>query len=178
MKRFFAAALAAMLWAGAFAQNNTFPAIDEIAQVENADGDLIADVFSLTRDGQTRYYLNVGALGHGDEVLQVVFDPVSKLYIPLGETFTEAFETMEKLQELYGNEKDTVYETEGNLAPLLPTDEMETVKITTRKYLFSRKLEFSLEREDHIRATYLSKSDFNNLMFSLKVHRKLHPNLK
>ena len=123
------------------------------------------------------YYLNVGALGHGDEVLQVVFDPVSKLYIPLGETFTEAFETMEKLQELYGNEKDTVYETEGNLAPLLPTDEMETVKITTRKYLFSRKLEFSLEREDHIRATYLSKSDFNNLMFSLKVHRKLHPNL-
>ena len=85
---------------------------------------------------------------------------------------------MEKLQELYGNENDTVYETEGNLAPLLPTDKMETVKITTRKYLFSRKLEFSLEREDHIRATYLSKSDFNNLMFSLKVHRKLHPNLK
>ncbi len=33
-------------------------------------------------------------------------------------------------------------------------------------------------RGPKVRATYLSKSDFNNLMFSLKVHRKLHPNLK
>lgn len=60
-------------------------------------------------------------------------------------------------------------------AAAFPTDERETVTITTRKVMLSRKLEFSLQREDYIRATYISKSDFASLVGSLKFYRKLHP---
>ena len=156
------------------AQNAQLPLIDEIATVENSDGDNILDVFAHNTDGKTQFYLNVGNLGIGNDVVQLLFDPLFKLYIPLGETFTEAMDNLEKMQQLFKAQKGTVTEYTGNFAPLTPTTEMETVKVTTRKNIFGRSLEFALEREGYIRATSVSKSDFSSLMFNLKLNRKMY----
>lgn len=51
----------------------------------------------------------------------------------------------------------------------------ENVKVITRKVLFSRYLEFSVEREDYVRAASLYRSDLKNLIFGLKSYRKFHP---
>ena len=40
-----------------------------------------------------------------------------------------------------------------------------------------KKLEFSLQREGYIRATYVDKSDLNTLLGGTKFHKKLHPAL-
>ena len=156
------------------AQNAKLPLIDEIVTVEDENGNNIIDVFAHNVDGKTQFYLNVGNLGIGDNVVQFLFDPVFKLYIPLGETFTEAMESLEKMQQLFKEPKGTVTEYPGNFAPLTPTTEIETVKVTTRKGLLGRSLEFALEREGYIRATSVSKSDFKSLMFNLKLNRKMY----
>ena len=166
--------LVAMLPMGLFAQQNTLPLIDEISEIEDSDGNMSIAVFAYNVDGNTRIYLNVGPLGIGDEVVQVQFDPVYMLYIPLGETFTEAMETLVRMQELFRETPGTVTEYEGNFAPFVPTEKLETVRVTLRKVLFSRKLEFALERDGFIRATYVSKSDFNSLLFNLKLNSKLY----
>ena len=156
------------------AQQKKLPVIDEIVEVEDSNGDSVLDVFAHNKDGKTVIYLNVGNLGIGDNVVQLLFDPVYKLYIPLGETFTEAMESLTEMQRLFKAEPGTVTEYTGNFAPLAPTSELESVKVTTRKGLVSRQLEFALEREGYIRATHVSKSDFSNLMANLKLNKKLY----
>lgn len=174
MKRILAILLICASSFCASAQNHgKLPVIIEIAQVESGDGELILDVFSIERDGDIKYYLNVGSLGIGDEVIQINFDPLFKLFIPLGETQDEVMETLGSLQELYNETPGTSIECAGNFAPALPDDKLETVKVTLRKVLLSRKLEFALEREGYTRATYVSKSDFKNLMVNVKLNRKL-----
>ena len=172
--KFMLMALALMLPLGLFAQQKNLPLIDEIADVEDSNGNNVIGVFAHNKDGKTMLYLNVCNLGIGDDVVQLLFDPVFKLYIPLGETFTEAMETLTEMQKLFKAAPGTVTEYTGNFAPLAPTEKLETVKVTSRKLLVSRNLEFSLEREGYIRATSVSKSDFGNLMRNLKLNKKLY----
>ena len=172
--KFLLMTLAVILPLGLSAQQKNLPLIEEIAEVEDSNGDNVMDVFAHNKDGKTQFYLNVGNLGIGDDVVQLLFDPVFKLYIPLGETFTEAMESLTEMQKLFKAAPGTVTEYMGNFAPLAPTEKLETVKVTTRKGLFTRNLEFALEREGYIRATSVSKSDFGNLMTNLKLNKKLY----
>lgn len=171
---FLAMLMAILLPFSVSAQKSSLPLIDEIAQVEDADGNIVIEVFAHNKDGKTQFYLNVGNLGIGDDVVQLLFDPIFKLYIPLGETFTEAMESLTKMKGLFKAEPGTVTEYTGNFAPLTPTSELETVKVTTRKFLLSRQLEFALEREGYVRATSVSKSDFGSLMTNLKLNKKMY----
>ena len=146
----------------------------EIIDVEDGNGEVVLSVFSMpTQDGENCYYLYAGEMGFGDEVLQINLDPISKLFIPLGKDYEETMETLQMLKERFKATPGTSIEMEGCFAPLVPNDKRETIKITTKKVLFSRKLMFSIEMEDHLRATYVSKSDFNNLMFNLKLNKAL-----
>ena len=52
---------------------------------------------------------------------------------------------------------------------------METVKISFRRPLLSKLLEFSLEREGYIRSAHIGKSDFGSLVRGVKFYHKLHP---
>ncbi|MBQ9193656.1 MAG: hypothetical protein IJ156_08055 [Bacteroidales bacterium] len=174
MKRIIAFFLFLALSAGAFAQEFRLPQINEIAEVENED-DTVLSLFSMARDGQTVYFLNVGQLGVGDEVFQVQFDPVFQLFIPLGGTLEASLETLGQLQELLKEPDGTVREIEACFAPAMPNASRETAKVTIHKRLFGRQLEFSLEREGYIRATYVSRSDFNSLVSSAKFYRRFHP---
>lgn len=160
----------------AFAQNNRIPQRLELAQIEVNDGQTSLEVFDMPKDGQHDYYLSVGTLGIGDEVVQVQFDPLFELFIPLGDTLEEAMETLQFMQQLFKTDPGTAIEVDGCLAPGVPNDKTEVARVTYRKNLLTHLLEFSLEREGYIRATHIPRSDFNSLITSMNLYRKIHPN--
>ncbi len=175
MKKIICFFLALTLTAGAFAQNTKMPLIYDIVSVSD-DSDTTLDFFSMVKDGQRQYYLCVGTLGIGDEVVQLIFDPIFKLFVPLGATLDEAMVTLEKFQALYKEPNGTSIEAEGSLSAIWPDQKVEPIKITKRKPLLSNMLEFSLEREGYLRATHIRKSDFGNLMMNARFYRSIHPN--
>lgn len=160
-----------------FAQNSKIPQRNEIVRVEvgGEGSDEIIEVFDQPVDGESHYFLSVGHLGFGDEVIQVLFDPIFELFIPLGDNLDEAMETLQQMQALFKEPVGTSLETTGCLAFGFPRENREPVKVTYRKPLLSKLLEFSVEREGYIRAAHLQKSDFNSLVRGMKFYKKLHP---
>lgn len=111
-----------------------------------------------------------------ETTIPLMFDPVSVLFIPLGHTVAEALETMQKIQALFNEPEGTSIEVPGCLAVVFPNDELETVRITLRKPLLSTLLEFSVQRQEHIRATHIPKGQFNSLVGGVKFYGKLRLN--
>ena len=146
--------------------------LKEIASIESNDGML--DVFSVPINGERTYFLNVGTLGIGDEIVQINFDPLFKLFIPLGSNLTEAIETLGKLKDMYKEPAGTKTQMEACFAAAVPNDKLETITITRRKVLLSNMLEFAVEREGYIRATHVTKSDLSGILSSVKFYAKLH----
>jgi len=175
MKKIFSLIILLTLSAGVFAQESKIPVIKEITTIEQEDSDTYLELFSMEKDGQLQYYLNVGNLGIGDEIIQVNFDPLFKLFIPLGGTLAEAMETLGQMQDLFKQPKGTSIEMDCCFSPTFPTDKLEKAKVTYRKPLLSRMLEFSLERDGYIRATTVSKSDLSAVVSGAKFYRKIHP---
>ena len=184
MKRFFLI-LAFFAWTfTAVAQETKIPQRLEIVTIDlNPDDDdaiLSVDeqieVFCIPEDGVNHYFLSVGHLGIGDEIVQVNFNPLFELFIPLGDTLAEAQESLQELQALYKGPRGKTFETEGCLSVGFPNDKLEPVTVTYRKVLLSNLLEFSVKRGDYVRATHINKSQFNALVSGVKFYRKLHPN--
>lgn len=133
------------------------------------------EVFSLNQDGANHYYLTVGHLGFGDDVVQVMIDPLFELFIPLGDTVAEALASMQNIQQLLDETPGTSIEIEGCLAFGVPNDKLEPVKVTLLKPLLSKILAFSIQRGEYMRAAHLQKSDFNTLVRGVKFYQKIHP---
>lgn len=134
------------------------------------------EVFKMNDTG--KYWLSVGHLGIGGDLIQINFDPVYELFIPLGDTLEEALEVMNDLKAFYKTPRLTTKEIKGCLAAAYPSDNMETVTLTSRRLLGSRIVEFSVKRDDLIRANYINKSNFGSLLNGVKFYKKLHPNQK
>lgn len=160
------------------AQSSAIPVCKEIAQVENGDGDIILEVLDMPEHATSHYWLNVGNLGIGDDVIQVFVDPLFKLYIPLGNTLQESLQTLADMQSLFKAAPGSDLQTTGNLSPTFPKDNLEPVRVVYRKLLISKMLEFSVTREGYTRATSVQRSDFNSLVSSLKFYKKLHKKLQ
>lgn len=155
------------------AQDSIFRQRLEIAEVDDENDDNTLEVFRMQDNG--RYYLSVGHLGVGGDVVQIQFDPIFELFIPLGETLAEALETMKTLNGWYKmSRKETKY-TEGCLSAAYPNDKFESVLVTRRQFLATRVLEFGLDRDGYVRAAHISKADFSSLYTSLRLYKKLHP---
>ena len=101
-----------------------------------------------------------------------------RMLIPLGNSLEEALAKMKELKDFYKKPKMSTMEVQGCLSALFPGEDFETVTITSRRLLASKILSFSLQREDFVRATYIGKSDFSSLVFSLKAYKALHPKEK
>ena len=134
------------------------------------------EVFKMNDTGT--YWLSVGHLGIGSDLVQLEFDPVFELFIPLGNSLEEALAKMKELQAFYKNSRLSTMEVQGCLSALYPGENLEPVTITSRRLLTSKILSFSVQRDDFVRATYISKSDFGSLVFSLKAYKTLHPKEK
>lgn len=177
-----------MLFAGmpatASAQDTKFPQRNEIVTLEvNPEDDSIFkipevfEVFSVpAEDGGKQYFLSVGHLGMGDEVVQVLFDPIFELFIPLGNSLQEALDGLQQLQNLFKESPGTSLELSGCLAFGVPNEDRESVKVTLKKPFLSRYLEFSVQREGYIRATSVRRSELNSLASGVKFYRTFHPN--
>lgn len=156
----------------ASAQGNKLPQIYEIAEVSSDNASL--EAFSMIKDSVRTYYLSVGNLGVGNEVVQFNIDPLSNLYIPLGNSLDEAVESLERIKALYKEPNNSTSTVEGCLEWAFPGKNVETVTVVHSKNLLSNSLRFSVEREGYLRATYVDKSDFNSIVSSVKFYRKLH----
>ena len=159
----------------AVAQSTQIPVIMEIASVESNEGSDVLQVFNMPKDDSDNYFLCVGHLGVGDDIIQFNIDPVYQLFIPLGNTLSEALDKLQQMQALFKESQGTSIEVQGCLAFGFPNDKYEPVTVTSRKALLSRSLEFSIHREDYMRATYIQRSDFSSIVSSLKFYKKLHP---
>ena len=148
----------------------------ELVTVETEEGSISTsqiEVFRMRDDGT--YWLSVGGLGIGVELVQLQFDPVFELFIPLGNTLDDALATMKDLQAFYKKPRLTSMELQGCLAAMTPNENFEPVTITSRRYLATKLLSFSVKRDDLVRATYISKADFGSLVLGLKMYKKTHP---
>lgn len=148
----------------------------EIVSIEHEDGEEI-QVFYMPEKKQ--YYLQAGHLGVGTDLVQVNFDPVFILYIPLGETLEDAQARLEELKAHVKGPRRASLETMGCLCFGFPNEEqLEPVVVTARRFILTKQLEFSVTRGDWIRATYISRADIGSLLNGVKFYRKLHPNEK
>ena len=118
----------------------------EIATVETELEDVPTtelQVFRMDNDGT--YWLSVGHLGVGIDIIQIQFDPVYELFIPLGNTLDEALETLSDLQAFYKKPKQSAMEVQGCLAAIVPNDNLEPVTVTSRRLLGTKILSFSVK---------------------------------
>lgn len=181
MKRILTVLALSVVFTGVFAQEKKplLRQVNEICKVERENGDSEVMVFSIPDNGQEHYYLSVGHLGVGDNIVQFNIDPLFELFIPLGDTLEEAQAVLDGLKELAKKPKGTEMETVGNLSLAYPDDQLnEPVKIRVHKLLIEKKLLFSVQRGENIRATYIPKSDITAMANGVKFYRKIHPKEK
>lgn len=134
------------------------------------------EVFKMNDTGT--YWLSVGHLGIGTDLLQLQFDPVYELFIPLGDSLEEAVEKMNELKAFYKKPRLSEMQIDGCLAALYPGENFEPVTVTSRRLLATKILSFSVKRDDLVRATYITKADFGSLVLGLKSYKALHPKEK
>lgn len=163
-----------------FAQENPLlkPTV-EIVELDVAESNAYYSIFDMPEDDVHNYYLNLGTLGIGDAFVQLHLDPLSHLFIFLGNTLAEAQAAMDDLKAFAKQPHGTTREMVGTLAvgnPLNGTP--EPLYLTVRKGLVSRNVEFSVHRESAVRSTWVAKSDIGSLTASLKIYRKLHKKQK
>lgn len=162
----------------ASAQNSLFRQTKVVAQFEINDGANTLMVFSMPEDGQDHYYLSVGKLALGNEIVQVEVNPVSVLFVYLGDTLEDAQAKLEEIKALCKKPVGETLEVQGSLAVGYPDKDLEAVSVIHQKPILEHKLEFRITRENYILTTYIARSDFNSLAGSLKFYRKLHPKEK
>lgn len=173
-------ALVILLFAAApvfsYAQENTLlKPVVEIVEIEVSNSDIEISIFDMQEGDQHNYFLDLGTLGIGDAFLQLHLDPLSHLFIFLGNTLAEAQDAMDDLKAFAKQPHATTREMMGTLSVGNPlTGTPEPLYLTVRKGLFSSNVEFSIHRESAVRSTWIAKSDIGSLASSLKIYRKLH----
>lgn len=173
MKKILSIVFALVVATSLFAQNSGLRQRLELAEVSDETDGYTLEVFRMQDNGN--YYLSVGNLGFGDDIIQFQIDPIFELFIPLGGTLDEALETMKTIQSWYKLPRQSSNEVQGCLSAAYPNDDYETVTVTRRQIITSNVLEFSVARGNLVRATHIGRMNFNSLVGSLKIYKKLHP---
>ena len=175
MKRLFVILALAAVAIGAYAQNSLLRQRMDIAEFESEENNTSISVFYMDDETPRVYYLSLGNLGIGTDIIQVQFDPVYELFIPLGNTLDDAIEKMKDIQDLYKLPRLGSSELDGCFAAAYPDGTSTKVAVTSRRFLATKVLEFSLPGDGPVRATHISKSNFGSLLKTLKLYRKIHP---
>lgn len=179
MKRIITAiAAAALLFASfpAFAQLDKLAARESVVEIETENN--IFEIFTMELEGQNHYYLSLGKTGLGNHFIQVNIDPVSEMFVLLGDTLDEAIESLETFKSWSKEPKGKVGEVQGCIAIIQPSVETETLNVVADKFFLTRYLEFSVERDGILVASNIHKEDIGSLLVSLKLERKLRPGKK
>lgn len=165
--------VSAVLSIGLYASNSSFPVIYDITKVgEGADEQ---SVVNMPRDGVNDYYLFVGPMGIGNDVISVQVDPVNHLFVPLGNTLVDALARLEEIKALFDNPVGTVTQMDAGFGPLVPDANPKTLRVTRQRVIFTNQLQFALDFPEYVRTAYLTRSDLNSLISGVKFYSKLHP---
>lgn len=178
MKRIITAIVLAFIAFSAYAQNSSvLRQRIEIAECSSEENNIEMEVFYMNDENPRTYYLSLGGLGVGTDIIQIGFDPIYEVFIPLGGNLDEAIAKMKEIKELYTLPRKASVEMTGCFAALYPNDNIVTYTVTSRRLLSSKILEFSLPTgtEGIVRATHIYKADFSSLLVGLKLYKKLHP---
>lgn len=181
MKKFIIALAFASVAILSFGQNKSIirPRMEIVKTETEVNGTFNTEleVFYMNDENPRMYYASLGNLGIGGNIVQLEFDPIFELFIPLGGTLEEAVAKLEEIKGFFKMPKKSSTELSGHFSVAYPTGDPVTVTVTRRQGI-SKLLEFSIPvsgSENLIRATYLSKSDIGGLLTSLKIYRKMHP---
>ncbi|MBO5633986.1 MAG: hypothetical protein J5907_01040 [Bacteroidales bacterium] len=181
MKKFLVALAFASVAILSFGQNKSIirPRMEIVKTETEVNGTFNTEleVFYMNDENPRMYYASLGNLGIGGNIVQLEFDPIFELFIPLGGTLEEAVAKLEEIKGFFKMPKKSSTELSGHFSVAYPTGDPVTVTVTRRQGI-SKLLEFSIPvsgSENLIRATYLSKSDIGGLLTSLKIYRKMHP---
>ena len=181
MKKFLVALAFASVAILSFGQNKSIirPRMEIVKTETEVNGTFNTEleVFYMNDENPRMYYASLGNLGIGGNIVQLEFDPIFELFIPLGGTLEEAVAKLEEIKGFFKMPKQSSTELSGHFSVAYPTGDPVTVTVTRRQGI-SKLLEFSIPvsgSENLIRATYLSKSDIGGLLTSLKIYRKMHP---
>lgn len=185
MKKFVIALALVCVTIGAFAQKKVVrPRMEIVQSEEEAINGLVStslEVFYMGDEDPRTYYLSVGHLGIGGDIVQIEVNPLFELFIPLGNTLEEAIAKMEEIKAFFKQPKLSTMELTGSYALAYPTDELVTITLTRRQAIASKLVEFSIPApgsDTVVQATYVSKGEFGGLTSSLKFYKKLHPKEK
>ncbi|MBQ9660660.1 MAG: hypothetical protein IJV37_05270 [Bacteroidales bacterium] len=161
-----------------FAQDSQLFHQREIVQLTNDDGDTNYVILAIDNDGASEYYLMLSGVGFGDAVLRVG-DPLTNLFVKLGDTLEESQQTLNEFLDLLASEPGTYREMDAHFA-LATTDERpaEKIKVTSMKSIFGKYLEFGTESEGRVRAADIRRSELRSLLRSVKFYARIHPNEK
>lgn len=174
LRYIFTVAAALLLGLSLSAQTPKLQARASIAEFEDEVSHF--EVFPLDMgNGQKQYYLCLGRIYHGDDIVQVGIDPVSEMFVYLGGTMDEAIATMESMLPWFELPNGSVNEVEGIITVIQPSGKNGILKVKSLKPLLTRNLEFYEERDGYIIAASISRSAFKNLVSGVKFYRKLHP---
>lgn len=173
MKRFIFLLIGMVTATGLFAQNSSIPMVLDIASVDT-DGKE-TEVVNIPRDGVNCYYLHVGSMGIGNSIISVDVDPIDRLFVPLGNTLSEAILKMEELKALLKEPKGTSIEIQASFGPLFPSDSLQAVKVSRFQPLITNYLEFTINQGEFDRIAHISRADFNALLSGVKFYGKIHP---
>ena len=176
MKRFLTILAFLAIGITAFAQGSFRKQIRTVSEVDLDDGAVTLSVFDMPDGDVHQYYLCVGQLGIGDDVIQFNIDPVSQLFIPLGGTLAEAQVKLEEIRGVANMAVGDGIETVGVLAVGNPSAGVEeTVYLTARRIVLQKHVEFTVKRNGYVRSTVIGRNNLGSLLTGLKFYRKIHP---
>lgn len=177
MKRIICLLAVLICTVSAFGQGSLWKPTMSIVELDNDNHLGTISVFNMPEEGQNHYYLCLGPMGLGDEIIQITLDPVSQLFIPLGCSLEEAQAQLEAFKAQVTGPAGEVTEVTGVLAIGNPSmADPETITVTSRRLIFTRQLEFTAQREGYLRAAFITNSELGTMLNGVKFHRKLYPN--
>jgi hypothetical protein len=180
MKRnFFIAAIALMTMMCVKAQN--IPAGMRMEVIEVGQDDNEYSIFQYKDpEGTTGYYLS---LGHVTELLSMVrdditdasFSHISEVCLPLGSTKEDVLTNLDKLLELFNQDKGTTAELACRLATGSERlgDESTATYTVVKRFLQGKRLSFQFTSGRRTAQADLTKSVVKQLKFGVKLDRKM-----
>ena len=179
MKRFFLCI--ALAFAGLFASAQDIDKIParmrvEITEVTNDDETYTLFMYK-DQDGTFGYYFG---LGPADRIVEtfIAFEQVTETILFLGKTSDEAMESLEKLLAMYNEPYDTEieYPIRFSVAGIIDASFYTAQCIVTKRLIGGKRLSFFYNNGQYTTETYLQKATVKSMIWSFKLHRKLHPN--
>lgn len=186
MKRLLITLVLACTTLFAFAQD--FPANMrmEIAGAGEGDDEYVDNQFQVfaykDEDGTVGYYLSLGRSTNilkifRDDITDASFSHVDETCLCMGATMQDAFDFLDRLEELLESAPGTAAEFPCRLATGAERlgESGTATCVVVKRFLQAKRLNFLFRSGNRTAEADMTKSVIKSLRFGMNVHQKLHP---